>query len=106
MEIILFNYGKIPNIYIVYEIAGSFNISSYPTLDNCLFDIVKLTKHVNVDLYKHSGYGIRFYRKVSYSIGDEVGKNVIIFGVDMSSSPNIDNKKKGISILVNALHKD
>ena len=31
--------------------------------------------------------------------GDEVGRNVIIFGVDMSSSSHIDNKKKNILIL-------
>ena len=35
----------------------------------------------------------------SYSIGDEVGRNVIIFGVNMSSSSHIDNKKKDILIL-------
>ena len=64
-----------------------------------MFGAVSLTKHVHVDLYKPSGYGIRFDRKGSYSIGDEVGKNVIIFGVDMSSSPCIDNKKKDILIL-------
>ena len=30
-----------------------------------------------------------------FSIGNEVGRNVIIFGVDMSSSSqHIDNKKK------------
>ena len=34
-----------------------------------------------------------------FSIGDEVGRNVIIFGADMSSSPHIDNKKKDILIL-------
>ena len=28
------------------------------------------------------------------SIGDEVGRNVIPFGVDMSPSPHIFNKKK------------
>ena len=28
------------------------------------------------------------------SIGNEIGRNVIIFGVDMSSSPHIHNKKK------------
>ena len=28
------------------------------------------------------------------SIGDDIGRNVIIFGVDMSSSLLIDNKKK------------
>ena len=60
---------------------------------------VKLTKHVDVDLYKYSGYSIRFDRKGSYSIGDEVGRNMIVFGVDMSSSPHTDNKKKDILIL-------
>ena len=64
-----------------------------------MFGAVKLTKHVDVDLYKYSGYGIGFDRKGSYSIGDEVGRNVIIFGVDMSSSPHIDNNKKDILIL-------
>ena len=96
---ISFDHGKIVNIYIVYEIERSANISSYPALENCLFGTVKLTKHVDVDLYKYSGYGIRFDRKGSYSIGNEIGRNVIIFGVDMSSSPHIDNKKKDILIL-------
>ena len=31
----------------------------------------------------NSGYGIGFDRKGSYSIGNEIGRNVIIFGVDM-----------------------
>ena len=87
------------NIYIVYEIGRSVNISSYPTLENCLFGAVKLTKHVDVDQYKYSGYGIGFDRKGSYSIGNEIGRNVIIFGVDMSSSPHIDNEKIHILIL-------
>ena len=47
-----------------------------------------------------NGYGIRFDRKVRFSfpaIG--LGRSVIIFGVDMSSSTKIDNRKKDISIL-------
>ena len=65
-----------------------------------MFGAVKLTKHNDdVDLYKYSGYGIRFDRKGSYSIGDEIGRNIIIFGGDMNSSPHIDNKKKDILIL-------
>ena len=64
-----------------------------------MFAAVKLTKHVDVDLYHYSGYGIRFDRKGSYSIGNDTGRNVIIFGVDMSSSPHIDNKKKDILVL-------
>ena len=90
-EKITFNHGKILNIYIVYEIERSVNISSYPTLGNCLFGAVKLTKHADVDLYKYSGYGIGFDRKRSYSVDDEVGRNVIIVGVDMNSSSHIDN---------------
>ena len=34
---ITYTHGKIVNIYIVYEISKSINISDYPTLENCLF---------------------------------------------------------------------
>ena len=71
---ISFDHGKIVNIYIVYETERSVNISSYPTLENCLFGAVKLTKHVDVDLYKYSGHGIGFDRKGFSSICDDVGK--------------------------------
>ena len=74
----------------------SFNISSYPTLEDCLFGAVKLSKHVDVALYKYSGYGIGFDGKEFFSVGDEVRRNVIIFGGDMSSPLHIDNKKKDI----------
>ena len=46
-----------------------------------------------------SGYGIGFDRKGSYSVGNEIGRNVLILGVDMSSSSHIHNKKKDILIL-------
>ena len=59
-----------------------------------MFGAVELTKHVDVDLYKYLGYGIGFDRKGSYSIGNEIGRNVTIFGVDMSLSPHIYSKKK------------
>ena len=41
-----------------------------------------------------------------FTIGDEVGRNVIIFGVDMSSSPPIDYKKKYILILGKGLKQE
>ena len=81
-------------------------MSSYRTLGNCLFGAVKLTKHIDVDLYKYSAYGIGFDRKGFYSIGNEIGKNAIIFGVDMSSSTKIDNRKKDILILGKGPNKD
>ena len=88
-----FVHGKIVNIYIVYEIEISVNIRIYSMLENCLFGAVKLKNYVDVDLYKYFGYGIGFDRKGLFSIGDELDKNVIAFGIDMSSSPHIDKKK-------------
>ena len=100
LERIIFNHGKIVNIYIVYKVKINVNISSYPTLENCFFGAVKLTKNTDVDLYKYSGYCIGFYRKGSYSHPSRrTGRNVIIFGVNMSSSTKIDNRKKDIFIL-------
>ena len=58
-----FDCGKIVNIYIVYEIDRYVKIGSYSTLKNCLFDAIKLTKHVDIDLFKYSGYDIGFDRK-------------------------------------------
>ena len=98
-EKITFDHRKIVNIYIVYETERSVNTSSYPTIENCLFGAVRLIKHNNVDVYKYSEYGIGFDRKGYYSIGNEINKNIIIFGVGMSSSQHIDNKKKDILIL-------
>ena len=49
---------------------------------------------------RYSGYGIGFDRKSSFSFpGGGFGQNVIIVGVDMSSSSHVDNKKKDILIL-------
>ena len=94
LDKILFNHGKVVNVYIVYKINKKFNIGSYPTLENCLFGAVKLTKHLDFDHFKYFGYGIRFDRKGSFSLGNEIGRNVIFFGVDMSSSLHIDDKKR------------
>ena len=99
-EKLTFNHRKTINIYIVYEIEKSVKISSYPTLENSLFGAIKLRKHIDVDLYKYSAYGIGFDRKGFFSNpsgGDD--KNVIIFGVDMSSLIKVDNRKKDILIL-------
>ena len=81
------------------SINKSFNITSYLTLENCLFGAVELTKHPDIDHYKYCGYGIGFDRTGFFSLGDEIGRNVIIFGVDMSSSQHIDDKKKDTLIL-------
>ena len=92
-------HGGVVNIYIVYEITSDYKDINYPTLENCLFVSVNLTKNADIDKYRYSGYGIGFDRQSSISIGNETGKNVMILGVDMSSSTKIDNRKKDILIL-------
>ena len=65
---ISFDHGTIVNIYIVYEINKNFNISSYPTLESCLFGTVELTKHPDIDQYKYCGYGIGLDRKAFFHL--------------------------------------
>ena len=68
---------------------------------NFSFGTVKLTKNIDPDKCSYSGYVIGFdvCRSFSISDGNGFGKNVMIFGADMSSYVHIDNKKKDISIL-------
>ena len=92
-------HRNVVNMYIVYEITSDYKDINYPTLENCLFGSVKLTKNADIDKYGYSEYGIGVDRNTSFSVGNEIGKNAIIFGVDMSSSTKIDNRKKYILIL-------
>ena len=94
-----YTHGKAVNIYIVYELGASSSHNNDPTLENCLFGAFTLTKNANIDKYGYSGCGIGFDRKSSFSFpGGGFGQNVIIFGVDMSSSAHTDNKEKDILI--------
>ena len=95
-----FFHGGIVNIYIVYETNQNINISDYPTLENCLFGAVKLTKNADIDKYWVSGYRIGFDRHGNFSFpGTGLGKIAIIFGIDMMSSAKTDKRKKDILIL-------
>ena len=88
---------KIVNIYSVYELDKIY-VKNSPTLVNCLFGAVSLTKNADIDKHKYSGYRIGFDRGRVYFVNG-FGRNVIIFGVDMSSSVHVDNKGKDTSIL-------
>ena len=97
---VTYNYEKIVNTYIIYEISKNYNISSYPTLENCLFGAVSLTKNADIYKYKYSGYGIGFDRYGEFSFGNGLGKNCIIFGADLSNSSLHDNDKKMIFLFL------
>ena len=59
-----------------------------------------MTKNADIDKSGYSGYGIGFDGHGSFSFPSYgLGRNIIIFGVDMSSSTKIDKRKKDILIL-------
>ena len=85
-------------IYIVYELVGYSSYTDDPTLKYCLFGAVALTKNADIDKYGYSGYGIGFDRKSSFSFpGGGFRQDVVIFGVDMSPSAHVNNKKRHVS---------
>ena len=80
---ISYTHGTIVDIYIVYELGTSVSNDNDPTLKNCFFGAVTLTKNADIDKYWYSGYGIGFDRKSNFSFsGGGMGQNVIIFGAE------------------------
>ena len=79
---VFFLYKYIVNLYITYE------------LDTSLIGTMMLTKNADLDKYEYSGDCIGFDTRsqVSWSEGTWC-KNIVIFGVDDSSSLHADNKK-------------
>ena len=91
---------SIADIQDYFEFIIKMYHSDDPTLTNSLFGAVRLTKNADINKYQYSGYGIGFDGKSSFSFpSGAFGQNVIIFGVDVSSSAHFDNKKKDILIL-------
>ena len=63
-----------------------------------MFGAVKLSKNADTDKYKYRGYGIGFDLQSTFSLPDgSIGRNVIVFGVEMSSSVFTDNGKKNLN---------
>ena len=59
-----------------------------------------MTRNADIEKYGYSGYGIGFDRRSSFSFpGGGFGQNVLILGVDMSSTVHIDNKGKDMLVL-------
>ena len=97
---VTYTHGKIVNIYIVYELSASSSNDDDPTLINCVFGAVTLTKNADIEKYKYSGNKIGFGRRTSFSFpGGGYGQKGLIFSADMSSSTHIDSKKKDIFVL-------
>ena len=67
-----------------------------------MFVAFKLTKNDDFDKCRYSGNGIGFDEQESFSLSDgsRIVKDVIVFGVDMSISVHVNNRKKDILITV------
>ena len=89
------------NLFVVYELnRWSKDLNAEFTLKDCWYGNVKITKNADPDKYSYSSYGIGYDSRSLFSIPNfDWGKNVIISGVDMSSSVHIDNENKDILIL-------
>ena len=84
---------KTVNIYIVYDLDSTLN-NFDPTLENCLFGAIKITKTSDISKYNYSGYGIGFDSKGTFlHPTGSFGNNVSFFGADMSSSAHSNNSK-------------
>ena len=95
---VTFNHRKVVNIYIIYELTASGSNDSDPTVRISLFGAVRLTENAGIDKYGYSGKGIGFDRRGSFSFpGGEFGSNVKIFGVYISFSVYVDNKKENFN---------
>ena len=71
--------GCIVNIYIVYELGASSSNYSHPTLKNCFFGAVTLTKNADIEKYGYSGFGIGFDRRSNFSYpGGGFGQIILI----------------------------
>ena len=65
-----------------------------------MFGAIKITKDVNTSHYQYHGYEICFDGQSDFSFGNITdGKNVIIFGADMSFSSHSTNKANNIYVL-------
>ena len=88
-------------MYVSYKLNPQLrNLNTDFTLDYYLFGSVKLTKNTDQVKCKYSSYSVGFHSRLKFLLPDcSMGKNVIIFGAEMSLPVHIDNKGKDILIL-------
>ena len=85
---------KTVNVYIVYDLEAwpKIPLRNF-TLKNCWFGATNIVKNSDKEKWVNSGYGIAFDGNGEWNFGNGYARNVIIFGVDNSSSSHNDNLK-------------
>ena len=95
------------NIYIVYKLDPITSRDTTFTIQNALFGAMQITKNTDTSKYNYKGYGICFDESEEFThvrkrgnFNDTTdGRNVIIFGVDMSFSKHANNKANNIYVM-------
>ena len=95
------------NIYIVYKLDPITSKDNTFTIQNALFGAMQNTKNADTSKYNYKGYGICFDEREEFTharkrgnFSDTTdGRNVIIFGVDMSFSKHANNKANNIYVM-------
>ena len=81
-------------------------MNSNSVFRDCLFGAIKITSTTNsdTDKWQYSGYGFGFDLTGSFTHPDgKNGKNVIIFGADLSNSIHATNKTQYLLVLGHGL---
>ena len=78
---------------------GQENLTENFKFKNCLFGAANIVKNSNKEKYVYSGYGITFDSTGSWSFNNDFARNVILFGVNSSSSSHSDNRKNNFLVL-------
>ena len=92
--------ARIVNVYISYDLdASPRSPSNNFKFKNCLFGATSIIKNSDKEKYVHGGFGMIFDRPGSWSFNYDTAKNVIICGVDNSSSSHSDNRKNNFLVL-------
>ena len=88
------------NLYIVYELNNwPRNPTNNFLIKNCLLGTVKLVRNAVKKIFTYNGRGIAFEGEVFWTFDNDSARNVVIFGVDNSSSSHTDIQKNKFLIL-------
>ena len=88
------NATKTENAYIAYDLdVWPIIFLNNFKLNNCLFGATYIVKDTDKEKWVYGGYGISSDGPVTWNFDNGYARNVIIFGVDNSSSTHTDNRK-------------
>ena len=91
---------KIVNVYIVYDLgAWPGNLTNNFKFKNCLYGANSIVKNSDEEKYVYSGYRITLDSAGWWSLDNDTTRNIMMFGVDNSSSSHSDSHKNNFLIL-------